>query len=114
MIYLAAPYAHPRTEVRQIRYQQVSLVASVLMERGHDVYSPITHGHALVSNGCSVDAKRWLSHGLTMLQACSQFAVLTLAGWERSEGVNCEINEASNAGLAVQYINYDEFIRNAS
>ena len=49
LIYLAAPYTDPDPEVSALRAAQAAYAAAMLMSRyGFVVFSPITHGHAVV------------------------------------------------------------------
>lgn len=92
-IYLACPYTSPDPLTRRDRVELASLVAARLMEAGHVVFSPITHGHAVadhLSPGKISDHWFWMQQCLPMLEACDELMVLPLAGWRESRGVTEE------------------------
>lgn len=92
-IYLAAPYSHHHADVRESRVAETTRVAARLMEQGHVVFSPITHGHecakylpkALVENH-----DFWIQQCLPMLEDCDLMVVVPLEGWRESRGIMLE------------------------
>jgi len=51
MIYLACPYSHPDSNVREYRFKMANRAAAKLMRDGHIVYSPISHTHPIAMEG---------------------------------------------------------------
>lgn len=104
LVYLASPYSHPNAEVRDLRFREVNRVAGDLVRLGMQVYSPISHSHAMATEGDL--PKSWLfwrAHCYAILRACSRVVVLMQNGWEESVGVQAEIAIAREMGLPVEY-----------
>lgn len=92
-IYLACPYTSPDLSTRRDRVELASLVAARLMEAGHVVFSPVTHGHAVADHlppDKARDHRFWMQQCLPLLEACDELMVLPLAGWRESHGVTEE------------------------
>jgi len=105
-IYLATPYSHRDEKVRTQRFMAVSERANSLMQLGHLVYSPITHGHILGAFGnLPGDFDFWEAHCLSFLRHWAQeLHVLALPGWQQSRGVLAEMAEAGRLGLPVWHL----------
>jgi hypothetical protein len=103
MIYLASPYSHPDPQVREQRFHAASAAAAVLMRAGHQVFSPIAHGHPLTQHGLPGDWRFWEPHARWCLERCDEVVVLMLDGWEASQGVQAEIELAGKLGKVVWY-----------
>ncbi len=99
MIYLASPYSDPDPLVRKARYEAACDRAARLLGEGRLVYSPVVHSHALAERGLPGDWTFWAEHNRAMLERSSSLIVLTLPGWEDSEGVQAEIALARSLGL---------------
>jgi hypothetical protein len=107
LVYLASPYSHPDPLVREGRYQAAmdTVVASMVNRARLVVYSPILHNHA-----CSVEHQLpqtwpfWQSLDFPMLERCDQVAVLMIAGWRESKGIEAEIAFARVLGKPVSFI----------
>jgi hypothetical protein len=109
-VYLAAPYTGSDT-VRKFRARAASKVALDLILRGHIVFSPVSHGHALVheavqrSGNCyplPVDFTFWQGQCFSFLHHWAEIlAVLRLRGWKESVGVTAEIAEAQRLNLPI-------------
>lgn len=104
MIYLASPYSHPDGAVREQRFRDACCVTARLMERGLTVFSPIVHGHPLVSHGLPTDWPFWERFDREHLRRCDELVVLTLDGWRESIGVTAEIRIAGELGKPVRYL----------
>ena len=105
-IYVACPYSHPDQVVREERVLAADKYAAKLMERGHIVFSPLSHSHP-ISKHCKVDPTDhdfWLQQDLAWLKACHQMHVLCLDGWRESKGVKTEIEEASKRKIPVIFV----------
>ena len=109
MDYLAAPYStgldprlseKDRAEVVFNRFYQITQAAAYLTERGHFVYSPVTHCAAIASHA-PMDHAFWMRHCMTMLRNCSTLYLLTLPGWDSSDGVADEIAETKGRGKLI-------------
>lgn len=107
-IYLAVPYSDKEKEVREQRFLWVTQIANIKMRDGSLVYSPITHGHTIGEFGIlPTDFSFWRVHCLSFLTFwAEELHVLTLPGWECSQGVTAEIQEAKLLGLPIIYIDH--------
>ena len=102
MIYLASPYTHVDTAVRESRFDDVCLATSTLLRAGLHVYSPIVHSHPLVRSGLPIEWEFWQTHDCEHLRRCDELVVLTLDGWKASRGVQAEIELAIE--LDIRYL----------
>jgi len=103
IVYLASPYSHPDPRIREERYGHASYMAAMLMRDGRLVYSPIVHSHPLTRLGLPTTWDYWRTLDEAMLSRCQELLVLTLDGWENSEGVMAEIRLARKLGIPVRY-----------
>jgi nucleoside 2-deoxyribosyltransferase len=104
MIYLASPYSHPDSAVREQRYRAACRAAAALLLAGEPVISPIAHSHPLVEHGLPADWTFWQHYDRDLLARCDAVVVLTLDGWETSVGVREEIRIARELGKPVRYL----------
>jgi nucleoside 2-deoxyribosyltransferase len=104
MIYLASPYSHPDSAVREQRFRMACLATSRLIAAGHVVFSPIVHGHPLVHYGLSTAWSFWERCDREHLKRCDEVVVLMLDGWRESVGVAAEIRIAEELGKPVRYL----------
>lgn len=94
MIYLATPYSHPDAAVREIRFKQVTYAASVLMQCGYHVFSPITHGHPMAEmSDLPKGFDYWGEQCKRQIAMCDRLVILTLEGHDTSKGVEAEYME---------------------
>jgi hypothetical protein len=103
MIYLASPYSNPEPAVREERFQAACAATAALVRAGHQVYSPIVHGHPLTQHHVAGDWRFWERHAYWHLERCDEIFVLMLDGWETSQGVQAEIEIAENLGKLISY-----------
>jgi hypothetical protein len=107
VIYLISPYSDPDPAVREQRFQVACAVTARLLLDGHDVYSPVVHGHPLVRYGLSADWSFWERYDREHLERCDEVVVLTLDGWRDSIGVQAELRHAAVLGKPVRYVEPD-------
>jgi hypothetical protein len=103
MIYLASPYSHPDSAVRHGRFDAACAAAAALMRAGHLVYSPVAHGHPLTQHSLPGHWSFWERHARWHLERCDEVVVLMLDGWGISEGVQAEIQIATELEKVVWY-----------
>jgi len=107
MIYLASPYTHPDSSVRQVRFQVACRRAAEMLRSGILVFSPIAYTHAIAAHGLPVEWSFWERFDRTFLDICSEVWVLMLDGWQESKGVAAEIKIACELGKPVNYVEPD-------
>lgn len=103
-IYLAAPYTSPDPIVRNSRVELASIIAARLMEEGHVVFSPITHGHSVVDHLHHRNAHShefWMGQCLPMLKASELLVVLPMEGWRESRGIAEELAFARSNDIPI-------------
>ena len=104
MIYLASPYSHPDSAIREERFRAACQAAAQLMRAGNIVYSPIAHSHPIALHGLPTDWRFWERHDREHLIRCEELVVLMFDGWRESEGVHAEIRIAAELGKPVRYL----------
>lgn len=106
LIYLASPYSHPSTDVREHRFQQVCAAAAELMAQGHIIFSPIAHTHPIALQGSlPLGFDYWKRVDEVYLSRCDELWILTLDGWKDSTGIRGEIKIAQQLGMPIRYVN---------
>lgn len=109
IIYLATPYSHENSEVREIRAQQVTELASILIQSDIIVFSPITYGHELAKHGnLPTDFKFWENFCITFLTKCDTMCVYKMSGWDISKGVKSEIEFCEKNNITIKYIEFNK------
>lgn len=102
MIYLAQPYSHSDSKVREWRYQMALYVAHLLFKTKQPVFSPIIHWHVVAATyDLPKDADTWWQFNLSMLNRARKFYLLNIDGWKESRGVYRELDYAEKRGLPV-------------
>ncbi len=109
-IYLASPYTFPTQALRERRFREVAQTAARLMREGKVVFSPIAHGHVIETVGGLTEQSHafWMRQCVPMLRHASKLVVLKLEGWEKSMGVQLEVETARSAYIPVEYMEYEE------
>lgn len=105
--YLASPYTHPDPHVMHLRYHAACKAAAALMAQGKVVFSPIAHSHPIcdhLPDDKRTDFDFWMAQDLPVLRAADELVVLKLPGWGMSRGVHREIQEATDMGKPVTYL----------
>lgn len=104
MIYVASPYSHPDSLVRQRRYENVERFCAQLCLNGYWPYSPITHCHYMSKRyDLPTDAEWWRRYNATFLRKADALFVLKDEGWNESRGVQYEVNLAVMLDLRREY-----------
>lgn len=115
LIYLASPYS-PVTvmsedqarSVRLNRFMDACKQAAILMDEGHQVFSPIAHSHSIEVYGMNDirDGDFWLKQDFAMLLHTDEMWVLMLDGWDKSSGVAREIAFCQRNDIPVRFIKF--------
>ncbi len=104
MIYLASPYSHPDSAIRQQRFEAACRAAAALVQAGKTVFSPVVCSHCLCHFDLPSDWRFWQRHDRCHLEACTEVAVLMIDGWRESDGVKAEIAIARELGKPVTFL----------
>jgi hypothetical protein len=105
LIYLASPYSHADTRIRDGRFHAVCHAAARLMREGHLIFSPIAHCHPIAMSGqMPTSYDYWHRYNHAQCEAAAELWVLCLSGWDASAGVKGEIAYMEQLGRPVKYI----------
>lgn len=109
MIYLASPYSHEDSKIREQRFLDVCKAAAFFMGKGISIFSPIAHTHPIAMAG---DLPKgwdfWNKCDRWFIEHCDNVYVLMLDGWEESKGVQAEIAIAHQSNKCISYWNLIE------
>lgn len=109
LTYMACPYTHPWSAVRQERFRKATVAAAWLSMQGKVVFSPITHSHPMAEMvDMPTDWEFWKEIDEQYLQLSKELTVLAIEGWEKSTGVRDETIIAERMGIPVNYLDYDK------
>lgn len=106
MQYLASPYSHCNSLVREKRTRSAARIAGILFDRGEFVIPAIPLGHEMASwtKEKGDDWKTWAEFDKELIRRCDGVIVLCIDGWRESIGVKAEIKFAKSIGKPVRYI----------
>lgn len=90
-VYLALPYTHTKDNVKEHRVEVARRITKLLILQGYIVFCPILQAHGL---GLPTDWEFWETHDIAFLEWCDELWIITLPGWEKSDGVQSEIKVA--------------------
>lgn len=108
MFYLATPYTDSDPDIVEKRFSVITQITAELMNHGHIIFSPVTHGHPIACAGADkVHYATWLMHGLKILHSCDKLLVAELPGWDKSTGVLAEMQYARNFGICIEHLSLD-------
>lgn len=111
LIYLACPYSHKDSKVRNERVHSVNKAAGHLLKNGYLVYSPISMSHNIALD-CNLESDyiSWEPLDTEMLTRCDSLVILLLEGWTESRGVRAEYDLATSLGKPIYMMtNYPEY-----
>ena len=108
MIYLASPYSHPDSTIREQLFAACRAAAE-LMRAGHIVFSPVAQCHPIAQHGLPTDWSYWERVDRRFLEVCDEVVVLMLDGWRESVGVR-EIESAGELGKDERYASADDVL----
>jgi len=101
--YLATPYDKFPPN-RLAAYNAAITQASILVESGVVVYSPIIHNHPIGLQIGRQLSNFWLEFDRSFMESCHGLIVCKLATWEKSKGISFEINWFSDNSIPVVYM----------
>lgn len=114
LIYLASPYTpvgsfnlSQKKLLQAERFEQVCKIAArIMMDCGHQVFSPIAHSHPIELYGKTPSTEGfWLAQDFAILDHCDEMWIATISGWEQSSGVKKEWERAVWHGIPVKLYN---------
>ena len=91
--YLVTPYSHEDPKVMKERYDASIEAQGKLMQAGLNVFNPLANSVPAFNAGYDIGDAIY-EMDLEILRKCDALIVLKLDGWEKSKGVELEINEA--------------------
>lgn len=105
MLYLATPYSHENPEIRRERYLKACRITAVLMKAGIPVFSPLLNSvPAVEEGGLELEHDGFLAIDLPILRRCEEVLIVDIDGWDKSKGVQTEMNEALLRSIPVTLI----------
>ncbi len=105
LIYLACPYSHQDPKMVQLRYSVSAQIASHLFKQGLMVFAASMHNSLLAHMaGVSDQFARWKDFNHLMIERVDKLMVITMEGWEQSQGVQDQIQYAKQLGKPVEMI----------
>ena len=106
MFFLSGPYSHPNGAVRYARFKVMQEATAILALEGINVYSPIVHWHETADEyDLPTDAHWWRKMNFDSLNRSDGMYVLTMPGWDDSDGVQMELGWAKNKPhFAIHYM----------
>lgn len=105
LIYLATPYNHHDSLVREQRFTLACLAAATLMKEGIHLFCPIAHTHPIALQGSLPSGwDYWKEYDRLMLEACHELWIVQMEGWDRSEGIKGEVLIARELDKPVYFL----------
>lgn len=102
--YIAAPYSHPDSFVREARVAACAVACHNMLLQGGFPFSPLVHGYWIEQQGGGpISWEKWMEHSLIMVSRAQAMYVLTLPGWYASKGVKAEIEFAKRHAIPLSY-----------
>jgi len=103
--YIASPYSHELPRMEQERHDRVADYVGFLHRHANVIpISPIVCSHYLArSQRLPTDAAYWREINHWLIDKCDIMIVLKLDGWQKSAGVQDEIEYAESQGKPVFY-----------
>lgn len=93
MLYLSSPFRHHNPQVRQFRFEAACQAVADLSNAGVEAFSMVVHSHPIAQLGLT-NGKQQSRLDIAQLERCDGLVILTLPGWEQSEGVRREFELA--------------------
>lgn len=104
LVYLAAPYTDPDSDVVEGRMRLLALCDAKLMEQGVHTMSPLLKHLLRQHTRLPGDWNYWGEYSKNALKRCDKMIVLMIDGWEKSFGVQGEIEIANELGISVEFV----------
>ena len=108
IIYLACPYTHPDSKVRELNFRTATEAAAVLIREGHIIYSPITMTHpidvVIAGTTATLGSDYWVAFDEAFMDACSEIVILKVEGWDTSSGIRREMEYFKKQGKPIRFM----------
>lgn len=105
LIYLACPYTHEDPKISHLRYVVSVHVAGHLFKQGLMVFAASMHNAFIgTMTGLGDKFSTWQPFNHTMIEHVDKLMVLTMEGWEQSQGVQDQIEYAKKLNKPVEMI----------
>ena len=107
-IYIAIPYSKMD---KNLSYEFANEVSVYFINKGYNVFSPITHSHPLTKYGLRGDFEFWEAMDKQFVDWADEIVIVVVPenGWELIEtsiGVQGEKKHAEETGKPVKYFSY--------
>jgi len=110
--YLALPYTHDDESVKEFRVAVSDAVAAHLTEQGRIIFPPISCYHHIAKKyKLPTDYKYWQKLDEEFLKISKTLIIITLDGWEKSNGVTWERGIAEKYGIPEEFFDPAEHVR---
>lgn len=105
-IFVSFPVSSSDPEVKKNRIKVAKMYCLALLLKGHNPINPTLFGIALIE-GTKADLSSiaWEEYCNSHLEGCDEFHILTLPGWEESNGIAKELKNAYELKIPVWEIN---------
>lgn len=105
IIYLATPYSSTDKKVIEERYLKIANKVAELVSEGMVVFSPIFYGHNLLNyREMPGDWAFWKNFCESFVYKCDEIWVYKIEGWDKSIGLNAEVELAKSLNIPIKYI----------
>ena len=103
--YLASPYTHSDTLIREARYMAAMKAFTWLLNRRIWAFSPIVHCHpAAIADALPTDAGFWMSYDMAILIPAESITILCIPGWDESVGVRSEVSYCREVDKPIHFM----------
>lgn len=99
--YLGGPFSDPNPVVRDGRYTIINRAATVLIQQGEHVLSPVSMFYPIdnIMSSDSMGSDFWTEYVLRFASVCEKFTIVGIPGWKTSNGVRREIEHFAARGI---------------
>lgn len=104
LTYIAAPYSHPDAAIKAQRLVDFARFDAEMMNQGIFTVSPMTKAFELQHATFPDNWEYWRDYSYALMDRCSNVIVLLLDGWDKSVGVQAEIEYANELEIPIKYM----------
>jgi Domain of unknown function (DUF1937) len=107
LLYLASPYSKYPTGIDQA-FKDISKIAAAFIRAKVKIYCPIAHTHPIAIHGDldPFDHEVWMAVDEPLLKICDGLVIVMLPGWQKSDGINIELNHALQTNKPIFYYDH--------